>query len=68
MGFIQRQGAGKFTRTEVDTFIERLREADFGPATSVVRPDSEIIASFPQRPSAHVPRGAAAFNVRPQMA
>jgi hypothetical protein len=28
MGFTQRQPGGKFTRTEADTFIERLRETE----------------------------------------
>jgi len=28
MGFTQRQAGGKFTRTEADTFLERLRDAE----------------------------------------
>jgi hypothetical protein len=38
MGFSQRQAAGKFTRTEADAFIERLRDAEFDPAMSVAVP------------------------------
>lgn len=34
MGFTQRQAAGKFTRTEADTFIERLRDSEFDPGKS----------------------------------
>lgn len=30
MGFTQRQAAGKFTRDEVEMFIERLQEAEMG--------------------------------------
>ena len=33
MGFTQRQAGGKFTRTEVDLFLERLREAEAGSDT-----------------------------------
>jgi hypothetical protein len=30
MGFTQRQAGGKFTRTEVDVFLEQLRDAEPG--------------------------------------
>lgn len=37
MGFTQRQAAGKFTRTEADTLLERLRtpESDAGESVEV---------------------------------
>jgi hypothetical protein len=37
MGFTQRQAAGKFTRTEADTLLERLRdpESDSGKSLEV---------------------------------
>ena len=37
MGFTQRQAAGKFTRTEADTLLERLRdpESDSGKSVEV---------------------------------
>jgi len=37
MGFTQRQAGGKFTRTEADTILERLRdpEADLGKSHEV---------------------------------
>jgi hypothetical protein len=38
MGFTQRQAAGKFTRTEADTFIEQLRESELDPGKSVEIP------------------------------
>jgi hypothetical protein len=38
MGFTQRQAGGKFTRTEVDLFLERLRDAEVGPEQPVEVP------------------------------
>jgi len=38
MGFTQRQAGGKFTRTEVDLFLERLRDAEPGSDTPVEVP------------------------------
>jgi hypothetical protein len=36
MGFTQRQAAGKFTRDEVDVFIERLQEDEMAERAPVV--------------------------------
>jgi hypothetical protein len=38
MGFTQRQAAGKFTRSEADTLLERLRNADQGEEQSAEVP------------------------------
>ena len=38
MGFTQRQAAGKFTRTEADVLLERLRDAESDAAKSVEVP------------------------------
>jgi len=38
MGFTQRQAAGKFTRDEAATFIDRLQDAEFGGSTPVAGP------------------------------
>ena len=38
MGFTQRQAGGKFTRTEVDLFMERLRDAEAGSDAPVEVP------------------------------
>ena len=38
MGFTQRQAGGKFTRTEVDLFLERLREEPPGSNEQVEVP------------------------------
>ena len=38
MGFTQRQAAGKFTRTEAETLIERLRDGESDPAPSIEVP------------------------------
>jgi hypothetical protein len=38
MGFTQRQAAGKFTRTEADTFLEKLRDSEPEPAVSTEIP------------------------------
>jgi len=38
MGFTQRQAAGKFTRTEADTYLEQLRDAEPDPSPSAEVP------------------------------
>jgi hypothetical protein len=38
MGFTQRQAGGKFTRTEAETFLERLRDPE---------PDMETLTEVP---------------------
>ena len=58
MGFSQRQAAGKFTRTEADTVIERLRDAEFDPAKSVEIPtwrrsaQEQVLRQMPAEPLA----------------
>ena len=39
MGFTQRQAAGRFTREEADSFIDRLQNAEFHPGKSVAVPE-----------------------------
>ena len=38
MGFTQRQAAGKFTRTEAESLIERLRDGESEPGSSIEVP------------------------------
>jgi hypothetical protein len=58
MGFTQRQAAGKFTRTEADTFIERLRDAEFDSGKSVEVPtwrrsaQEQVLRQMPAEPLA----------------
>ena len=58
MGFTQRQAAGKFTRSEADTLIERLRdpESDSGKSVEVStwrRSDHEqVLRQIPAEPLA----------------
>jgi hypothetical protein len=63
LGFTQRQAAGKFTRDEVEAFIDRLEQAEVD-ATPVVPEDPPVRLSAGERALQRVPTEQLALELR----
>jgi hypothetical protein len=66
LGFAQRQAAGKFTRDEVEAFIERLQseEADGGAPDAPISPSTPTRVSAAEKLLQTLPAGELAAELR----